>query len=50
MHDIDEGRLLVNDVNVNDLKGKEIREFRKKIGMIFQSFNLVTRATVLKTS
>lgn len=48
MHDIDEGRLLVNDVNVNDLKGKEIREFRKKIGMIFQSFNLVTRATVLK--
>lgn len=48
MHDIDEGTLTVNDTNVNALKGKEIREFRKKIGMIFQSFNLVTRSTVLK--
>ncbi|MGY3747055.1 phosphonate ABC transporter ATP-binding protein [Vagococcus salmoninarum] len=48
MHDIDEGILLVNGTDVNSLKGKEIREFRKKIGMIFQSFNLITRATVLK--
>lgn len=48
MHDIDEGTLLVNGTDVNSLKGKEIREFRKKIGMIFQSFNLITRATVLK--
>lgn len=48
MHDISSGELLVNDVNVSKLKGKEIREFRKNIGMIFQSFNLVTRSTVLK--
>ena len=48
MHDIDEGTLTVNGTNVNALKGKEIRDFRKKIGMIFQSFNLVTRSTVLK--
>ena len=48
MHDINSGTLLVNDVNVSQLKGKEIREFRKNIGMIFQSFNLVTRSTVLK--
>ena len=47
MHDINSGTLLVNDVNVSQLKGKEIREFRKNIGMIFQSFNLVTRSTVL---
>lgn len=48
MHDINSGTLLVNDINVSQLKGKEIREFRKNIGMIFQSFNLVTRSTVLK--
>lgn len=48
MHDIDEGSLTVNGTDVNALKGKEIREFRKKIGMIFQSFNLVTRSSVLK--
>lgn len=48
MHDINSGTLMVNDVNVSQLKGKEIREFRKNIGMIFQSFNLVTRSTVLK--
>lgn len=48
MHDITGGTLSVNGTNVKDLKGKEIRNFRKHIGMIFQSFNLVTRSTVLK--
>src|SRR5699024_1308355 len=38
----------VDDVDVGKLRGKEIRNFRKRIGMIFQSFNLVTRTTVLK--
>ena len=47
MHDINSGTLLVNDVNVSQLKGKEIREFRINIGMFFQSFYLVTRSTVL---
>lgn len=47
MHDINEGTLNVNDVNVSNLKGREIREFRRKVGMIFQSFNLVTRTSVL---
>ena len=28
--------------------GKELRTFRRKIGMIFQSFNLVTRTTVIR--
>ena len=31
-----------------NLKGKELRKFRRKIGMIFQSFNLVTRTTVIR--
>src|SRR5699024_12299242 len=48
MHDITDGQLIVDDVDVGKLKGKEIRNFRKRIGMIFQSFNLVTRTSVLQ--
>ena len=47
MHEIT-GKLIVDDVDVSTLKGKSLRKFRRKIGMIFQSFNLVTRTTVLK--
>ncbi|MFU7518149.1 methionine ABC transporter ATP-binding protein, partial [Clostridium sp. HCS.1] len=31
---------------VKDLKGYQLREFRKKLGMIFQGFNLLNRKTV----
>jgi len=48
MHDITDGTLLVDGVDVRSLKGKALRKFRRKIGMIFQSFNLVTRTTVIK--
>ena len=48
MHDITSGKLMVDDVDVTKLKGKQIRRFRRRIGMIFQSFNLVTRTTVIK--
>ena len=48
MIDISDGDLLVNDVKVNGLKGKQLRAFRRNIGMVFQSFNLVTRTTVIK--
>ncbi|MBQ5695600.1 MAG: phosphonate ABC transporter ATP-binding protein [Clostridium sp.] len=47
MHDISEGLLTVNGEEVNALKGKELRRFRRKVGMVFQSFNLVTRTTVV---
>ena len=47
MHDISEGLLTVNGEEVNALKGKELRRFRRKVGMVFQSFNLVTRTTVI---
>lgn len=47
MHPITEGELIVNDINVSELKGKSLRKFRRQIGMIFQSFNLVTRAKVI---
>ena len=48
MHDITGGTLTVDGTDVSALKGKALRRFRRKIGMIFQSFNLVTRSTVIK--
>ena len=48
MHDITEGKLTVDDVDVMGLQGKALRSFRRRIGMIFQSFNLITRTTVIK--
>ena len=48
MHDITEGTLTVDGINVMELQGKSLRAFRRKIGMIFQSFNLITRTTVIK--
>ena len=49
MIDLTEGQVIVDDVDVMTLKGRSLRRFRRKIGMIFQSFNLVTRSTALKT-
>lgn len=48
MHDITSGSLMVDGLEINKLKAKELRNFRRKIGMIFQSFNLVTRTTVIR--
>lgn len=48
MHDITAGELIVDKTNVARLKGRQVRRLRRRIGMIFQSFNLVTRTTVLK--
>jgi len=43
------GTLTVNDVPVDEsLNGKELRRFRRNIGMVFQSFNLIGRTTVIK--
>ena len=47
VHDVTEGTLTVDGVDVNSLKGKSLRKFRREIGMIFQSFNLISRTTVL---
>lgn len=48
MHQITGGKLIVDDVDVSKLKGKDLRRFRRNIGMVFQSFNLVKRTTVIK--
>jgi phosphonate transport system ATP-binding protein len=46
MLDVTEGTLIVNDTPVDDtLKGKDLRKFRRGIGMVFQSFNLIGRTS-----
>ena len=48
MHDATEGQVIVDGTDVSTLKGRELRRFRRKVGMIFQSFNLVSRSTAIK--
>lgn len=48
MHGITSGTLTVNGTDVSGLRGKSLRRFRRGIGMVFQSFNLVTRTTVIR--
>lgn len=48
MHTITSGSLKVNGVEVSSLQGKKLRRFRRGIGMVFQSFNLIKRTTVIK--
>ena len=42
----EEGSINVMGKEVKDLKGLELREFRKDLGMIFQGFNLLNRKNV----
>lgn len=42
----EEGSINVMGKEVKDLKGFELREFRKNLGMIFQGFNLLNRKNV----
>lgn len=48
MHDITTGEILIDGRDISKLKGKQLRMERRRIGMIFQSFNLVKRASVIK--
>ncbi|MDR2821938.1 MAG: phosphonate ABC transporter ATP-binding protein [Acholeplasmatales bacterium] len=47
MHTITSGELIVNDCDVSLAKGLKLRLLRRNIGMVFQSFNLVKRSSVL---
>ena len=42
----DEGEVIVNGINLLKLSSKQLAEKRKKIGMIFQHFNLLSSRTV----
>lgn len=48
LHDITEGDIRVEGHSITLAKGKQLRMIRRNIGMIFQSFNLVKRSTVLR--
>ncbi len=48
LHEITDGEILINGASITNASGKELRTIRRSIGMIFQSFNLVKRTTVLR--
>ena len=41
------GRIFIDGVEITKLSPRQMRKFRRKIGMIFQHFNLIKRATVM---
>jgi len=47
MIDISAGKVEVDGVDVSTLSGKSLRKFRRNIGMVFQSFNLVNKTSVI---
>ncbi|MCL1629143.1 phosphonate ABC transporter ATP-binding protein [Roseibaca sp. V10] len=42
------GKVLLNDLNITDLRTGELRRARRRIGMIFQEYALVERLTVME--
>jgi len=42
-----EGRIIWNGKDITAASGEELRQIRRRIGMIFQEFNLVERSSVL---
>lgn len=48
MIDATEGEVNFDGVSVNNLKKKDLRKYRTKIGMIFQHYNLVNRLSVIE--
>ncbi|MBN7273765.1 phosphonate ABC transporter ATP-binding protein [Ligilactobacillus pobuzihii] len=46
MHDVTSGDLKVDGRSIVGYKGRELRNLRRGIGMIFQDFNLVNRSSV----
>ncbi|MFD3259156.1 phosphonate ABC transporter ATP-binding protein [Paenibacillus lentus] len=48
LHDITEGDIRIGGKSITKASGQQLRSIRRDIGMIFQSFNLVKRSTVLR--
>jgi phosphonate transport system ATP-binding protein len=46
--EITDGEILIDGKSITAAKGRQLREMRRGIGMIFQSFNLVRRSSVLR--
>ena len=47
LHDVSTGEIMFEGKDITKLRGKEMRQVRSRIGMIFQHFNLVPRKSVL---
>ena len=43
-----EGRIIIDGVDITDYQGKQLRELRAGIGMIFQNFSLFQQRSVLR--
>ncbi len=48
LHEITDGDIRIDNKSITAAKGSELRRIRRDIGMIFQSFNLVKRSSVLR--
>jgi len=48
MISVTSGTITVNGEQVEGLRGKRLRQYRRKIGIVFQSFNLINRTTVVR--
>lgn len=48
MHEVTEGEVYVENEAVSTYKGRSLRTLRRRIGMIFQNFNLINRSSVEK--
>lgn len=46
--DISSGEIQIDGQSLTSASGRELRSIRRNIGMIFQSFNLIKRSTVLQ--
>jgi phosphonate transport system ATP-binding protein len=42
-----EGEILWNGVDISKIEGEDLRKVRRRIGMVFQHFNLVRRSSVM---
>lgn len=47
MTDVTKGNVRVKGLDIPDLKGKDLRHYRRDVGMVFQSFNLINRTSVI---
>jgi len=47
MEDVTVGELHAEGLDIRALKGKALRQYRRKVGMVFQSFNLINRTSVI---
>lgn len=48
LHEITDGQIIIDGKSITAAKGSELLRMRRDIGMIFQSFNLVKRSSVLR--